>query len=75
LVAEYFATLAPALVIEFVPKSDSQVKKLLATREDIFHDYTEEGFERAFLNHFRIAHKRKLREAERTIYLMERKRG
>jgi ribosomal protein L11 methylase PrmA len=75
MVAEYFATLAPALVIEFVPKSDSQVKKLLATREDIFHDYTEEGFERAFLNHFRIAHKRKLREAERTIYLMERKRG
>ncbi|MDL2205319.1 hypothetical protein LJC33_00220 [Eubacteriales bacterium OttesenSCG-928-N13] len=28
------------LVLEFVPKEDSQVKKLLALREDIFEDYT-----------------------------------
>jgi ribosomal protein L11 methylase PrmA len=75
MVAEYFATLAPWLVIEFVPKSDSQVKKLLATREDIFHNYTHEGFEKAFSKHYRVAAKRKLRDAERTMYLMERTRG
>jgi ribosomal protein L11 methylase PrmA len=73
MVAEYFASLAPWLVIEFVPKSDSQVRKLLATREDIFPDYTVEGFEAAFAGHYRVAEKRKLRDAERVMYLMERK--
>jgi len=44
-IAEYFARLGRALVIEFVPKSDVQVKGMLAAREDIFDDYTAEGFE------------------------------
>jgi ribosomal protein L11 methylase PrmA len=30
------------LVIEFVPKSDAQLMRLLATREDIFGAYTQE---------------------------------
>ena len=30
------------------PRSDSQVQRLLATREDIFADYTQDGFEAAF---------------------------
>ncbi|MBI4006192.1 MAG: class I SAM-dependent methyltransferase [Gammaproteobacteria bacterium] len=36
--------LAPTGVIEFVPKNDPMVKTLLAFREDIFPDYTEENF-------------------------------
>ncbi len=32
-IAAFFATLAPSLVIEFVPKTDSQVQKLLAHRQ------------------------------------------
>ena len=40
--ADFFAETGKWLVIEFVPKSDSQVKKLLASREDIFPDYTRD---------------------------------
>lgn len=70
-VASYFATLAPRLIIEFVPKSDSQVKRLLASREDIFPDYTPEGFEAAFSDRFRIAAQRPIAGTERILYLME----
>ncbi len=60
------------LIIEFVPKEDSQVRRLLATREDIFPDYHLQGFERAFSEHFRIVEKREIRESVRTLYLLER---
>ncbi len=36
--------LAPAGVIEFVPKADPMVKRLLCHREDIFPNYTEDEF-------------------------------
>jgi SAM-dependent methyltransferase len=73
MVAEYFARLAPRLVIEFVPKEDSQVKRLLATREDIFADYTPAGFEAAFGKHFAIVDQREVKGSARAMYLMERK--
>jgi hypothetical protein len=60
------------LVIEFVPKSDSQVQKLLVSREDIFPNYTRDGFEAAFEQKFKIAEAVNMREAERVLYLMER---
>ncbi|HET9589324.1 MAG TPA: hypothetical protein VFO91_11095 [Anaerolineales bacterium] len=59
------------LVIEFVPKSDSQVQRLLASREDIFPDYTREGFEAAFSRRFRIDSAVNVHESERVLYLME----
>jgi SAM-dependent methyltransferase len=74
MVAEYFASLAPRLVIEFVPKEDSQVKRLLATREDIFDDYTPAGFEAAFGQHFAILEQREVKGSARIMYLMERKK-
>ena len=46
-VAEAFARLGRTLVIEFVPKSDSQVVRLLRNRPDIFPDYSQSGFEQA----------------------------
>ncbi len=36
--------LAPRGVIEFVPKDDPTVRRMLALREDIFPDYTEAAF-------------------------------
>ena len=52
--AEFFADIASDLIVEFVPKSDSQVKKMLATREDVFPDYHVDGFEAAFAGRFSI---------------------
>ena len=71
--AEFFAETAKWLVIEFVPKQDSQVQKLLASRKDIFPSYTREGFESAFAERFAIREAVEIRESERVLYLMERK--
>ncbi|MEO8357239.1 MAG: SAM-dependent methyltransferase [Chloroflexota bacterium] len=69
--ADFFARTAKWLVIEFVPKSDSQVKKLLASREDIFSTYTREGFEAAFQARFKIHEAVNVNESERVLYMME----
>jgi len=41
---DWVMDLAPEGVIEFIPKEDPMVGKLLAIREDIFPDYTKEFF-------------------------------
>jgi hypothetical protein len=69
--AEYFAEHCRWLVIEFVPKSDSQVRRLLTSRADIFPDYTRAGFESAFMRCFNLRSTVPLRDSERIMYLME----
>jgi hypothetical protein len=69
--ADFFASAGKWLVIEFVPKSDSQVQKLLISREDIFPQYTRAGFEEAFRQRFKICEAVSVRESERMLYLME----
>ncbi len=71
-VAEFFARCARWLVIEFVPKSDSQVQRLLASRADIFPNYTREGFEAAFNQVYAIRRVEAIPGSERWLYLMER---
>jgi hypothetical protein len=72
-IADYFARLGRALVIEFVPKSDSQVKRLLASREDVFPFYTEEGFVAAFERRFEIRSVANVHESDRQLFLMMRR--
>lgn len=72
-IAAYLARLARTLVIEFVPKEDSQVQRMLASRKDIFDGYTQAGFEDAFSACFAIERAIPVREAARTIYVMRRK--
>jgi ribosomal protein L11 methylase PrmA len=72
-IAEFFHGLGKWLVIEFVPKSDSQVQKLLASREDIFDGYTVEGFEKAFGEMYILSGKFAIPGSERNMYLLERK--
>lgn len=69
-VAKFFRMLSDRLVIEFIPKQDTQVMKLLATREDIFSDYTREGFESAFSKFYEINRAEKIPSSKRTLYLM-----
>jgi len=69
-IASFFSELTNSLVIEFVPKSDSQVRKLLTSRNDIFINYNEESFEKEFKLFFNIIKKIKINESERTLYLM-----
>lgn len=70
-VASFFRRAAPVLCVEFVPKSDSQVQRLLSTRQDIFPSYTIEGFEKAFTDYFRIERVEAIQDSERRLYWME----
>jgi hypothetical protein len=72
-VAEFFHQAGHWLIIEFVPKTDSQVQRLLATREDIFTDYHSQGFEKAFADYFIVHDVQEIPDSERCLYLMERK--
>jgi hypothetical protein len=69
--AEFFSQISKFLIIEFVPKSDSQVKRLLLTRDDIFENYDKKFFEIEFSKFFKIINSKKILDSERTIYIME----
>lgn len=72
LIASYFASLCSWLIIEFVPKEDSQVQRLLATRADIFDRYEVDSFECEFKQHFEIVRKSAIKDSCRLLYLMKR---
>lgn len=69
-IAGFFSRLGRYLVIEFVPKDDSQVQRLLMTRKDIFAEYDRGNFERAFGTFFTIEKRVALQESPRILYLM-----
>jgi hypothetical protein len=70
--AKFFESICLWLIIEFVPKSDPKVRKLLATREDVFPDYTQQRFEEEFSKVFTIRASLRISNSERTLYLMQR---
>lgn len=72
-IASYFADNCRNLIIEFIPKNDSKVKKLLSTREDIFPDYHRDSFESIFSRYFNILERNIITESKRSLYLMEKK--
>lgn len=61
------------LIIEFVPREDSQVQRLLRSREDIFSHYHEQGFEEAFLEHFTLESSDRVSGSLRKLYLLRRR--
>ena len=72
-IAEFFNKFCNSLIIEFVPKTDSQVQRLLVTREDIFTDYTNSIFEEEFGKYYTVLKKVEMEDSERIIYLMRKK--
>ena len=71
-VANFFARITSKfLVIEFVPKTDSQVQRLLKTRTDIFTNYNQDFFEQEFSKFFSIIKSIDVVNSERTIYLLK----
>lgn len=74
LIAKYFARLGEWLVVEFVPKSDSQVQRLLASRKDIFTEYHQQGFEYAFGQFYETHVAQSIGDSGRVLYLMRRRK-
>lgn len=71
-VAGFLSDIAPIAVVEFVPKSDDQLQRLLRSRDDIFDDYTEEHFREAFAAFYPECDVVPLPESERKIYVFKR---
>lgn len=69
-IGKWFSKLGNYLIIEFVPKDDSQVMKLLKTRKDIFDWYTIANFEESMSKYFKIIKKDKVKNSKRVMYLM-----
>lgn len=69
-IGAFFVRICNSLIIEFVPKSDSQVQRLLSTREDIFPEYTPGAFENTFGRYFTVQTSAKIKDTDRILYLM-----
>lgn len=72
-IASFLRKLCKYLIIEFVPKQDSQVQRLLGSRPDIFTDYNRDFFELSFSNFFQIVQTNQIAGSERWLYLMQNK--
>jgi ribosomal protein L11 methylase PrmA len=72
--AEYFNSIAPELIIEFVPKEDEKVQQMLKSRPDTFPDYTFEVFENTFNQYFKTISKKQVPGTHRVLYYMKRRR-
>jgi SAM-dependent methyltransferase len=71
-VADFLASLAPGLIIEWVGRDDPMVRRLLATREDVFANYDLDGFRAAFRGRFRIVDERPIPGTGRVLLRMVR---
>jgi hypothetical protein len=71
--AEFFSRICQWLIIEFVPKDDPQVKRLLKVRKDIFSDYDQDRFLTEFNNYFEVLAQQKIKDTNRVLFLYKNK--
>jgi ribosomal protein L11 methylase PrmA len=71
--AQFFSTLSDHLLIEFIPKEDSQVQKLLSSREDIFPNYNLENFKKVFSECFIIHSCERIKDSQRHLLLLDKR--
>ena len=70
-VIDWLLDMAPRGVIEFVPKNDPMVQRLLQNREDLFDDYTSESFEALLSRRARLEKKATVSASGRALYWFE----
>jgi hypothetical protein len=71
--ADWLASFARSAIVEFVPKSDPMVKRLLMTRKDVYDQYTQLHFEAAIARHFTIVERAPVPDCERVLYTVRRR--
>jgi SAM-dependent methyltransferase len=74
-ISALFARLAPEAIVEFVPKADPMVQFLLSSREDVFADYTLDGFRSAFARDFETMAEVPLEGSTRVLFHFRRRSG
>lgn len=70
-VARFLSNIGKSLIIEFIPKEDSQLQRMLASSIKNFPDYNKKNFENAFKKYFRIKAMKRIQNSERIMYLMK----
>ena len=70
MIVDFLADCGKWAIVEFVPKEDSQVQRLMVSRKDIFDDYSREGWEAALLRRFSIVSREEIPDTYRTLYLL-----
>lgn len=70
MIADHLAELGRHAVVEWVPKDDPKVRVLLATREDVFDTYTDEGFRTAFGRRFEFVDEHAVTDTGRVLHLL-----
>jgi hypothetical protein len=73
LLADLFARLALWTIVEFVPKEDPMVRRLLAARRDVFDDYSLGSFRDAIAARFDIVAEEPIEESGRVLLLLRRR--
>jgi hypothetical protein len=71
MVVDQLARVGRSAIVEFVPKTDPKVQRLLRDRDDIFDAYTEAAFEESAGERFTIVHREPLADSGRALYLIE----
>ena len=73
MISALMARLSPGLIVEWVPKEDPMVRRLLAAREDVFEGYSLDGFRAAFGRNFEIIEEAQIEESGRILFRMRRR--
>ncbi len=71
-IAEFFGSLGQSLIVEYVPRKDPKVQRLLSLRNHSFPGYNREGFEKAFGRYFSPERAAPIANSGRRLYLMSR---
>jgi hypothetical protein len=67
-ISAFLSRICNVLIIEFIPKSDPKVIRLLQNREDVFIDYEEKAFLEIFSRNFRLKDSIHFENGERSLY-------
>jgi hypothetical protein len=70
MVADFFHRAGRVLIVEFVPRTDSQVVAMLSRMPRLDDRYTQEAFELAFARRFDLVETVPIVESDRRVYLM-----
>lgn len=68
---EFFHGFSKHLLVEFVPKEDSQTQRLLSSRKDIFPNYNLADFKVRFEQKFKLVWEKPVAHSSRTLLLLE----
>jgi hypothetical protein len=70
MLGDLLARIAPNLIIEWVPKEDPMVQRLLAAREDVFSSYSLDRFRAAFASNFDVLEEAPISDSQRILFRM-----